>query len=157
MYSIVLVSRDHGEILVHALARVRQARDQPYYGNPTLHIIFGFLPLLALVHPIYVVPGKASPHPTSWVPFEEGLVSNNPGIATSIKAKRESLALIMFFGLWKRFVDGLYPRMTWVALSCPSLCKNISDLKILFRSLKFTKCLAGAVWYSSAKWSQVEH
>ena len=64
MYSIVLVSQDHGEILVHALARVRQARDQPYYGNPTLHIIFGFLPLLALVHPIYVVLSKAGPYPT---------------------------------------------------------------------------------------------
>ena len=26
-------------------------------------IIFGFLPFLALVHPIYVVPGKVGPHP----------------------------------------------------------------------------------------------
>ena len=64
MYSIVPASRDHEEILVHALAWVRQEGDQPYYENLTRHIIFSFLPFLALEHPIYVVPGKVGPHPT---------------------------------------------------------------------------------------------
>ena len=75
----------------------------------------------------------------------------------SIRAKRGSLALIRFFGLWNHLQDGVYLRMTWAALSCPSLCRNISDLGILVRSLKFTKCLAGAVWYSSAKQNKLNY
>ena len=87
----------------------------------------------------------------SWVPLGGGSVSKKPGTATSISAKRGSLAVIMFFGHWNRLMDDVYPRMTWAALSYPSLCKNIYDLRILFRSLKFTKCLASAMWYFFAK------
>ena len=93
----------------------------------------------------------------SCVPFGGGSDSRNPGTTTSIKANRESLALMTFFGLWKRLVEGLYPRMKWVAWSWPSLCRKIYDLRIQFKSLKFTRCLARAVWYSSAKENNKNH
>ena len=62
MQFIMPISRDDKEVLVHTLAWIKQTGDWPNGRDPTFEVVFSLHPLLAVVHPIHIVPCEVGPH-----------------------------------------------------------------------------------------------
>ena len=62
--SIMPVSRDDKEVLVHTFVWLKHTRNYPNGSDPTFDIVVGFLPFLAVVYPVLIMPCEVGPHLT---------------------------------------------------------------------------------------------
>ena len=62
MQTIVPLTQDNQEILVHALVRFGETRNKPDFKNPSFEVIPSTLEVLAVIHLVDVMMGEVYPH-----------------------------------------------------------------------------------------------